>query len=162
MNLTRLKRSLIHVPWPIFTSIVIAAIGLLLTSIWNPGYASLSLSSGSLACILGGLSLWSWIGLKTLQEQQTVRNYECRPLASRNPADGEIVGWFHRTKVKKKGDLGWVVINGMIFVVGIVFVAVLLRTEYFENKSDLIYASSIFLYFFACVVNPAYYIVGVK
>ncbi len=162
MNLTHLMERLKDMPLPIFTSVAIAVVGLLLASIWNPGYASLGLSSVSLGCIVGGLSLWSWIGLKTLHEQQTVKNYESRPLASNNPSCSKIVEWFHRTKLKSKREQRWVVQNGAVFLVGIVFLAVLLHSEYFVNKPYWIHAFSIGLYFYACILTPAYYMVDLK
>lgn len=160
--MTHLKKSLSwkNIPYPVLIPFVTVVIGAGLSSIWCSGYASFSLKFASISCLLGGASLWYWIGLKIYDEQQRIENYECIPLTTEDLTADDIDKWFRRTRVREnKKDKRWMRLNIISFFGYTVLALILLHTKYFADKNCLIYAFSIAFYIFTCVLNPAHYMV---
>ena len=141
-------------PMPVFMSIGVTVVGILFSAMWNPGGAVFSLSSVSISCLLGGLSMWLWILQRTL-EQQTVRPYVERPLPSEGTiSNRDILSWFRQTMLCDKHERNYVIVWFVVYMVGFLLAVVCVNSGCLGSYAPLVYAFAIGFYVFSGVAKP--------
>ncbi len=138
-------------------SVLVTAIGILLSFLWGPGGTSFDARTASISCMLGGSSLYLWMLMVTL-ERQKLGPYKPRPILKVNVPKGEndetITNWFYTSQLEDTYQREWLTKWGLIYIFGYLLLLVLLRLPQLSGYSIQIYAAAIAFYSVGGVWKP--------